>query len=128
MMKLKLTGLAVLGAYVLFVAAYIEITNVRAGNYLPNREYRNNDPADGVVKWRESPFQTERGLANNALRNFVATFGLTQYVAAPVLVLLATLVLLTRIRHRYYAAIPLGIGTVACVLMWHRAYFTSLGW
>ena len=44
---------------VLLIAVRIEVLNNRAGGMLPNREYRNNDPEQGVVKWRQSIWTDE---------------------------------------------------------------------
>jgi hypothetical protein len=42
-----------LSLYIFGVAAYIEILNYRAGNFLPRTdEYYNNEPERGLVKWR----------------------------------------------------------------------------
>lgn len=117
--------------YVAMVAAYIEVMNSRANGRLPNREYRNNNPAEGVVKWRvEALPSDEVSLANSRLRDFVSSFGLLQYLAAPLLILLAV-VFSTVSRNPVswiWASGPLGVGLGACALMWHRAYFGSLGW
>lgn len=126
---MKFIGLALLTLYVLFVSAYIEVMNVRAGGRLPNREYRNGDPSQGVVKWRISILPaSDREISNNRLREFVGTFGLTQYVAAPALIILSGLILKNIKEHKFIAiGLPLAIGILGCFLMFYRAYFTSLG-
>ena len=43
---------------VVSIAARIEVLNHRAGGVLPRAEYRNSDPAQGLVKWRTSPITT----------------------------------------------------------------------
>ncbi len=49
-----------LAAIVAFIAIRIEVLNTQAGGMLPNREYRNSDPKQGVVTWRHSPVINER--------------------------------------------------------------------
>lgn len=67
-----------------------------------------------------------RGQANNQLRDFVETAGLLQYLLVPLLVATAVLVLRG---DRPRLALPLiMVALVAAALMFHRAYFTSLGW
>ena len=51
----KLTAITyAIALLALLIAVRIEVLNNRAGGMLPNREYRNNDPEQGVVKWRQS--------------------------------------------------------------------------
>ena len=72
--------LMLLTVFVLYSAARIEVLNVRAGNYLPRRDRDPNSTAsDG--KWRLSLENTAR----DQLRDAVQTFGLMQYVLAPLL-------------------------------------------
>ncbi len=51
-----LYGYLLLSVYLFSVAMYIEVLNHKAGGYLPRRdEYRNDDPAQGLVDWRWHP-------------------------------------------------------------------------
>ncbi len=46
---------------VIGIAGTIEALNVRAGGILPKHsEYRNGDPIQGLVRWRYSPFTSEK--------------------------------------------------------------------
>ena len=63
--------------------------------------------------------------ANNALRDFVGTAGLLQYLLVPLLVIASAWVF--RAKGARYALLPLGIAIAAGVLMFYRAYFSSLG-
>src|SRR5262249_44168996 len=83
-----------LTAYVAFVAARIEYLNIKSGYYLPrNSEYRNNDPAEGLVTWCVPAWawqnQTEEQIANTKMFHFVSSFGLLQYIVTPLLFLFA---------------------------------------
>jgi hypothetical protein len=51
-----------------FIAVRIEWLNARAGGVLPNREYFDSNPNDGVVEWRYSPFTTEDFWRRNQAR------------------------------------------------------------
>jgi hypothetical protein len=157
----QLGAISILALCVASICVYIETLNAVAGGLLPRRDYRNDDPSQGLVKWRLSPIVNEqqwrlwiarrdpqgrppdralipeereqmlqalrRGRANNALRNFVGTFGLAQYVLAPLLVILSFWV----IRRgqpglRDAAWLTLAIGLAAVSLMLYRGYFTSV--
>lgn len=107
----------------------IEWLNYQAGGRLPNREYRNGNPEEGVVKWRESPFTSERAwryfmlrenkerklsakeqiemekavsasVANNKLRGFVSSFGLLQYLFITITLILGIRLLVQRQKYR----------------------------
>ncbi len=41
------------------ICVSIELLNQQAGSILPRSEYRNGDPAQGLVKWRQSPITSE---------------------------------------------------------------------
>ena len=113
----------VFAALAVFICARIEWLNYIAGWPLPNREYRNNDPREGTVKWREfltdramiarmkglsEPLTAEqeaavektqrRFIANNTLRTFVGTVGLLQYLVVPCLTYFSIAQLISRRR------------------------------
>jgi hypothetical protein len=152
-----------LALFVLLVAGEIEHLNIQAGGLLPNQEYRNNDPEQGVVKWRDSPCANERGWrmscspsygipedrpltpaeeaqmrqdidkawAGISLRGFVASFGLLQYLLVPLLLVLSIKMILRKpysVKRYVIGTFSLLIGIGAGILMFSRAYFTSLGW
>jgi hypothetical protein len=152
-----------LALFVLLVAGEIEHLNIQAGGLLPNQEYRNNDPEQGVVKWRDSPCANERGWrmicgpsygipedhpltpaeevkmhqdikkaqANNNLKGVVSSFGLLQYLLVPLLLVLSIKMILRRpyfVKQAVFEVFPLLIAIGACILMFSRAYCTSLGW
>jgi hypothetical protein len=145
----------VLAIVVVFVMVRIEWLNVEAGGRLPSREYRDGNPAEGVVTWRSCSITTETGWrrfsridkpleqpltpaersqmvsdihkeqSNNALLAFVETAGLLQYILVPMLVVLSLTIV--GLNGWRYGGIPLIAGTAAGVVMFYRSYFTSLG-
>ncbi len=42
------------------ICLYIEHLNIKAGSILPRKEYRNNDPSQGMIKWRSSAITDEK--------------------------------------------------------------------
>src|SRR5688572_9465112 len=94
-----------LSALVLYTSLRIEYLNVRAGSYLP-RQDRNVDGSFSDGKWRIS---SENG-PRDQLRMMIATFGLPQYLFAPLLLALSVLTFV-RIRSRWVRV----VATVCCV-------------
>ena len=58
--RYRIVFMYVTAALAVFIAIRIEMLNSRAGGVLPHREYRNGDPAERVVTWRESPITDEQ--------------------------------------------------------------------
>ena len=85
--RIPVLVIVLLAAFVISTTARIEVLNYQAGNYLP-RSDRNPDGTLADGKWRASLDNTPR----DQLRSAVQTFGLLQYVLAPLLLVLATLV------------------------------------
>ena len=70
-------------------------------------------------------------LAHNRLRSFVSSAGLLQYVLVPLLAVLSITMMLRKPRsvgQVVTGAVPLFVAIGAGILMFSRAYFTSLGW
>ena len=114
-----------LAAVVLYTSLRIEYLNVRAGSYLP----RKNGDADSSLsdgKWRISSEDTGR----DQLRKVVATFGLMQYLLAPLLLALSILVVVrTKSRRAQLAgSFCCMIALLALTLMYYRGYYSSLGY
>jgi hypothetical protein len=116
--------MVLLAGTVLQTAARIEVMNIRAGNYLP-RSDRNPDGSFSDGKWRISPDNTPR----DQLRGLVETFGLAQYVLAPLLLLFAIAVYLKSRRWwaKAAAVFSLSVAGIAISLMFYREYYQSLG-
>lgn len=115
----------VLTAFVLHSAARIEVLNIRAGNYLPRRDRDpNGSLSDG--KWRNSRENTPR----DQLRDAVETFGIMQYVLAPLLLIFSFVVFFKNRRSWVGVAATFSVfaAGVAISLMLYRDYFGSLGW
>ncbi len=66
--------------------------------------------------------------ANNQLRSLVGSWGLLQYLAVPILLVLSVAALVRRDRSRWLFAVSLVLGLVCGWRVLHLAYFTSLGW
>jgi len=66
--------------------------------------------------------------ADNQLHRFVSTFGLTQYFAIPVLIILSIRGLTRPAPHRWAYALPLLIALLCAWRTHHLAYYASLGW
>ena len=113
-----------LTAFVLQSAVRIEVLNFRAGNYLP----RIDRDADGTLadgKWHVSNDNTPR----DQLRGLVETYGLMQYVLAPLLLIISVVVLFNSSRSwmKIAATMTLVIAVVAIHLTFYRGYYSSLG-
>lgn len=123
--RVLITLLMLLTALVLHSAVRIEMLNMQAGNYLPRR-----DPnADGTLTdgtWRLS----EENSARDRLHAAVRTFGLMQYVFAPLL-LIFSLAVFFKTRGSWAgvaATLSVSSAVVAISLMLYRDYYGSLGW
>lgn len=114
-----------LTAFVLHSAARIEILNMQAGNYLPRAD-RNAEGELTDGKWRIS----EENTARDQLRAAVQTFGLLQYVLAPLLMVFALAMFLKTPRSWTKLAATFGVvvAAIAISLMLYREYYPSLGW
>jgi len=68
--------------------------------------------------------------ANDRLRSCVETYGLVQYPLVIVLFFAALVmtIIVGRIGLRLICSVPLLIAVGCAAFMFHRAYFTSLGW
>ena len=117
--------LILLTAFVVHSAARIEVLNIQAGNYLPRRDRDlEGNLTDG--KWRIS----SENSARDQLRDAVQTFGLMQYVLAPVLLIFSLAVFLKTRRSRASVAATFSVfvAAIAISLMLYRGYYESLGW
>ena len=114
-----------LAAVVTDTAARIEVLNTRAGNYLPRND-RNPDSTFADGEWRVS----EGTIPRNQLRSVVQTFGLLQYLLAPLLFMLAVAVSLKSRKSwaKVAGAISVFVAIIAVWLMLYREYYQSLGW
>ena len=131
----------------------IEWLNYQAGGRLPNREYRNGNPEEGVVKWRQSLITSEKmwricrmrkdknrkltadeqiemektvsaSVANNKLRGFVSSFGLLQYLFIPITLILGIRLLVQR--QKYRGKIWLSIPPICiAIACWMIAFYRS---
>jgi hypothetical protein len=113
-----------LGAFVFTTAIRIEILNAQAGYYLP-RQDRQPDGTFADGKWRVSLENAPR----DQLRRVVQTYGIMQYVMAPLLFAVAALVALKSkiIWARILGATGVFVGVIAAWLMFYREYWSSLG-
>jgi hypothetical protein len=110
---------------VLQTAVRIEVLNFQAGSYLPRKD-RNPDGTLADGKWRLSLENSPR----DKLRALVETFGLLQYLLAPLLLIFAIIVLLKSRRSwiKIGAMLSLLASTCAMSLALYREYYQSLGW
>ena len=117
--------MTLLTAFVVHSAARIEVLNFQAGSYLPRRD-RDLDGNLTDGKWRISPENSPR----DQLREAVQTFGLMQYVLAPVLLIfsLAVFFKTRRSRASVAATVSVFVAAIAISLMLYRGYYESLGW
>lgn len=117
--------LILLAAFVIQTTARIEVLNYQAGNYLPRND-RNLDGTFADGKWRVSLDNTPR----DQLRSAVQTFGLLQYVLAPLLLVLAIVVSWQSKKSwaKVAGATSLLVAVIAVWLMLYREYYHSLGW
>jgi hypothetical protein len=123
--RILIAIMILLAALVFQSAVRIEVLNIQAGNYLPRRD-RNLEGTLSDGKWRISAENTPR----DQLREAVQTFGLLQYVLAPLLLLLALGVFL-KTRRSWSGSLAAFSGVVAVSaisLMLYREYYQSLGW
>src|SRR6185369_3462933 len=113
-----------LTAFVVQTAVRIEVLNFQAGSYLPRKD-RNPDGTLADGKWRVS---LENG-PRDRLRALVETFGLLQYLLAPLLLIFAIFVLLKSRRSwvKIGATLSLVVSTIAMSLTLYREYYQSLG-
>ena len=114
-----------LTAVVVQTAVRVEVLNYRADNYLPRRD-RNADGTFADGTWRRSMENNPRDL----LRDLVSTWGLLQYVLAPLLLIVAVVVFLKSKRSWVTAAATFSVvvASVAISLALYRAYYPSLAW
>jgi hypothetical protein len=114
-----------LTVFVVQTAVRVEVLNIQAGDYLPRKD-RNPDGTLADGKWRVSLENTPR----DRLRGLVETFGLLQYVLAPLLLGVAIVVLLKSSRSwvKVGATLSLVLSVIAMSLMFYREYYQSLGW
>jgi len=113
-----------LTAFVVQTAVRIEVLNFQAGSYLPRKD-RNPDGTLADGKWRVS---LENG-PRDRLRALVETFGLLQYLLAPLLLIFAIFVLLKSRRSwvKIGATLSLVVSTIAMSFTLYREYYQSLG-
>ena len=70
-----------------------------------------------------------RAEAHNRLLGVVETWGLLQYLLLPGLMVMVGLAAWRRNRRWLgHVPVPAIVAVGAFILLWHRAYFTSLGW
>jgi hypothetical protein len=103
----------------------IALASQSLGNYLPRRD-RNPDGTLTDGKWRLS----QENSARDQLRAAVQTFGLMQYVFAPLL-LIFSLAVFFKTRGSWAgvaATLSVPSAIVAISLMLYRDYYGSLGW
>jgi hypothetical protein len=118
--------LFILTTVVFQTAVRIEVLNFHAGSYLPRKD-RNPDGTFGDGKWRLS--SVENG-PRDQLRGLVETFGLLQYLLAPLLLIFAIIVFLKSSRSslKVGATLSLVVSIISISLMLYRQYYQSLGW
>ena len=114
-----------LTAFVLQTAVRIEVLNFQAGSYLPRKD-RNPDGTNAYGKWRVAMENSPR----DQLRALVETFGLLQYLLAPLLLIFAIIVLLRSSKSWFKigATLSLVASAIAMSLTLYREYYQSLGW
>jgi hypothetical protein len=143
-----LASYLLLSIYIFAVAAYLEFLNYRAGGILPRKEYYNNDPQQGRVKWRYNPAAldlktiTENNSKNmseilaqreNRLHSAVIKLGLPQYPLLVLTGLILTAILLSNpatLTKKYLCLIALCclLNFLSLMALLERDYFGSLGW
>jgi hypothetical protein len=123
--RIPVLVMILLTAFVIQTVARIEVLNTRAGNYLPRNDL-NPDATLADGKWRVSEGITPR----NQLRSVVQTFGLLQYVLAPLLFMLAVAVSLKSRKSwmKVAGSVSVFVSVIAVWLMLYREYYQSLGW
>jgi len=117
--------LIVLTAVVMQTTIRIEVLNWQAGSYLP-RSDRNAEDSLSDGKWRIFPDNSHR----DRLRGLVQTFGVAQYVLAPLLLALAAFGTLNS-KGLWTKAVAMSAMFVAAMALWlmvYREYYPSLGY
>jgi len=117
--NIGLVIMIVLSLICLNTTIQIEILNFKANFYLP----RTDDCSDG--KWRISPYSTPR----DRLRGMISSFGLYQYIFAPILFILST----AQIKKNKASKVKITISIVclissilSIIFMFYRGYSSSL--
>ena len=112
-----------LAAFVTFTAVRIEILNAQAGYYLP-RQDKNSDGSfsDGI--WRVSINNNPR----DQLREVIESYGLMQYLLAPLLFILSIFVIATSkpVSAKVLGSVCILASMAAIYLMFYREYLSSL--
>jgi len=144
----------------MYTCIRIEVFNIRAGGYLPREDdadwgisewremaqsARRRDMEDQFRKEAQSqgrafantPEQEaqiikaiEHDKENSAFRDFVGSFGLMQYIVAPIAFYIAILLVTSKSvpKSKRFVAGGMCLLSGACiVLMFYRGYFSSLG-
>jgi TRAP-type uncharacterized transport system fused permease subunit len=116
--------ITLLTAFVFYTAVRIEVLNARAVEYLPRRD-KNTDRSYSDGKWRISLSNSPR----DELREIVQSYGLMQYLLAPLLLILSVLVIAKskHIRGKFFAGVSILVSVTAIYLMFSREYLSSLG-
>jgi hypothetical protein len=114
-----------LTAVVVQTAVRVEVLNYQAGSYLPRTD-RDADGSFADGQWRLSTENTPR----DQLRGLVSTWGLLQYVLAPLLLIIAVVVFLKSRRSWLTIAATLSVvvAGIAISLALYREYYPSLTW
>ncbi len=116
---------ALLTACVFYTAVRIEVLNAQAGYYLP-RQDKKPDGSFSDGKWRVSMNNSPR----DQLREIVESYGLMQYLLAPILLMLSVFVTARSkpLWAKIIASISLLVSVAAIYLAFYREYLSSLGW
>jgi TRAP-type uncharacterized transport system fused permease subunit len=115
---------ALLAACVFYTAVRIEVLNTQAGYYLP-RQDKNPDGSFLDGKWRVSMNNSPR----DQLREIVESFGLMQYLLAPILLILSVFVIARSnpLWAKIIASVSLLVSVATIYLAFYREYWSSLG-
>lgn len=159
--KIELLICTVLTTMAMYTCIRVEIFNVRAGGYLPRKSdadwgistWRTLAPS-AVRGVMEKQFRMEAELQgrpaditpaqeaqiakaiesaeeNAAFRGFVETFGLAQYIVAPLAAILGYRLATGKKKQERARWLSPGLAIlsgICIVMMFYRGYFTSLGW
>ncbi len=111
--------------FVSYSAVRIEVLNAQAGYYLP-RQDKNSDGSFSDGKWRVSMNNSPR----DQLREVVESYGLMQYLLAPLLLILSIFVIAKskQVSAKIFASVSIFVSMAAIYLMFYREYLASLGW
>jgi hypothetical protein len=114
-----------LAAFVVQTVVRVEILNYEAGKYLPRTD-RNAEGTFADGKWRSSMENSPR----DQLRSLVRTWGLMQFLLAPLLLIIAVVVFFKSRRSwvKIAATFSVIVAGVAITLALYREYYRSLGW